>query len=86
MDTVVVPVVLPGETCSMYWRRLTPPERTLAQTWQRVGGYVTMTSWMLAHGCTPVYIPPLKPVAQREYYSLNMALRGATRRPAGHVR
>lgn len=86
MDTVTVPSVMPGETCSMYWGRLTPSERALARTWQRVGGYVTMTSWMLAHGCIPVYTPTPKPIAKREYYSVNMALHGVTRRPAGHVR
>lgn len=50
-----------GETCSMLWNRLTEEERECAREWQQITHHPTITSWLLARGCAPVYQPPHPP-------------------------
>jgi hypothetical protein len=82
----MIPPIYPHETCSTYWARLTSAERQLAQDMQRISGWPLMTHWLLARGCFPVFVPTSKPTVRPTRITLNMALNGVTRRPAGHVR
>lgn len=78
----------PGETCTMMWNRLMSAERAEAQFWQQLGRYPTMTSWMLARGCTPVALPqqPNKYPWKRPAPLTTFGGRKVVRIPAGHVR
>lgn len=72
----------PGETCTMMWDRLTAEERAVAQCWQNTTQHATMTSWLLARGCVPVYQPPHPSRYRSPDLSTNFVGRRVIRRPA----
>lgn len=71
-----------GETCTMMWDRLTPEHKLFARQWQKITHHATMTGWLLARGCTPVYQPPHPPRTHHQSTMVNFVGRRVLRRPA----
>lgn len=85
----MLPPVKDTDTCSSYWTRLTPDQRDAARTLQENSDSITMTAWLLNKGCRATFQPhkpSVPPPAVPRVPLTHFYPKGATRRPAGHIR